>query len=211
MGAGHVDSADYVFFYGIANAIENTNVILSKILKKKKVILGQVFVLTHNSLLFDRMSANWKELSQTLHKNGARSLLSGAEKSINNYGEYICEICKYYKNPATQKRRMIYIGNLIRRVLEILASFDSLGSNDFQNLLDGMGKTKLALIANHLSHESFTRVLNPLSSPGELQDACGELLAVIKQRHPSQYDSIVIKHGISIEEATREEISPVTT
>jgi len=195
-----VDSADYVFFYGIANVIENADLVISKILNKKNVKLGQIFVLTHNSLLFDRLSTRWKELSRTLHKDGSKSALAPAEKSINNYSEYIREICKYYENPGGQKRRMIYVGNLIRRVLEILSSFDSLGSNDIQDLLNGMGKTKLALLANHLSHESFTKVLNPISSPMELQDACGDLLSVIKQRHPSQFDTIVIKHGVSIKE-----------
>lgn len=200
-----VDSADYVFFFSIATIIENVEAILSKILNSKAVKLGQLFVLTHNSLLHDRLFSKWAEDKKTIRKQASISILSSAEKSINNYNEYIREICKYYTNPVSQKRRMIYIGNLIRRVLEIIASFDSLGSNDISKLLDGMGQPKLGMIANFLSHESFTRVLNPISEPVELRDACKELLDVIKQRHPAQYESIIKRYGV--EEIKQQEAS----
>lgn len=94
---------------------------------------------------------------------------------------------------------MIYVGNVIRRVLEILATFDSLGSRGLGDMLDGGGKLKLSLIANHLSHESFTRVLNPLSTPEELQDACRELLELIRERHPVQFETIAQSHEICLE------------
>ncbi|KKK67160.1 hypothetical protein LCGC14_2956870, partial [marine sediment metagenome] len=45
-------------------------------------------------------------------------------------------------------------------------------------------------LANHLSHESFTKVLNPFNSEIELRDACEELLDVIKQSHPIQFEYI---------------------
>jgi len=56
----------------------------------------------------------------------------------------------------------------------------------------------LGLIANHLSHESFSRVLNPLSSPEELRDACGELLTLIKENHRLQYEAIAARHELSV-------------
>lgn len=93
---------------------------------------------------------------------------------------------------------MIYIGNIIRRVLEILASFDSLETNNFENMLDGMGKTRLALLANHLSHDSFSKVLDPFSSPDEIRKACQELLEVIQDRHPNQFNTIKSKFEIDL-------------
>ncbi len=191
-----VDSADYVFFYSIATVIEKAEAVLAGILGGKRLRFGQFFVLTHNSLMYDRLSAKWVDMRRSLRKQGSVSVLTAAERSINNYAEYIGEICRYYKSPGAQKRQMIYVGNLIRRVLEILSSFDSLGGSDLQTFLDGMGKPKLGLIANHLSHESFSRVLNPLSSPEELQDACGELLTLIKENHRLQYETIAARHEL---------------
>jgi hypothetical protein len=193
-----VDSADYIFFYSIATVIEKAESVLARILNVRRVKFGQVIVMTHNSLLYERLSARWADYVRCLRKEKALSIFTHADKSINNYNEYISEICKYYNNPAGQRRQMMYIGNLIRRVLEILAGFDTLGDQNLQQLLDGMGKPRLALLANHLSHESFTRVLNPLSTPEELQAACGELLDVIKERHPRQYDAIVAKYGLNL-------------
>jgi wobble nucleotide-excising tRNase len=185
-----VDSADYVYFFSIATLIEKSESILSKILAYPKLKIGQTIVLTHNSLIFERLAARWAADVYRLQKEGNVSTLSRGQRAINNYREYIIDICKYYRNPVSQKRRMIYVGNLIRRVLEILSSFDTLGRADIQQLLDGMGKPRLALIANHLSHESFTRVLNPIGSSEELRQACRDLLDVIKERHRWQYETI---------------------
>ncbi len=193
-----VDSADYIFFFSIASVIEKAEAILARILNVRRIRFGQVVVMTHNSLLFERLAARWAEHVRCLRKQDGASALVHADRSINNYNEYISEICRYYANPAGQRRQMIYIGNLIRRVLEILVSFDSLGDQNLQQVLDGMGRPRLALLANHLSHESFTRVLNPLSTPEELRGACGELLEVIRERHPRQYDAIVAKYGIDM-------------
>ena len=192
-----VDSADYVYFHSIAAVIEKAESILSRILQND-VKFGQFFVLTHNSLLHDRLACTWKDFSRSIRKENGVTVICPAEKTINNYSEYIGAICRYYQNPAAQKTRMIYIGNVIRRVLEILASFESLGSNNLQSFLDGMGKAKLAILANHLSHESFSKVLNPLSSPEELRDACREVLEVIRERHSSQYDTIKDKFDIEL-------------
>ncbi len=191
-----VDSADYVYFHSISSVIESSEKILSRIVTKK-IKFGQYFVLTHNSLLFDRLnSCKWAEWKYNLEKVNNLTLLTEASNNTNNYLEYIKEIARFLKCDKPDKRRMLFIGNIIRRVLEIIASFDNLGSNSFSSILNGMGNTKLAVLANHLSHESFTKVLNPFSDVGELKNACIELFLVIKQRHPYQYETINKKYHI---------------
>lgn len=185
-----LDSADYIYFHSIATVIEKSEQILGKILKKPNLKFGQSFVFTHNSLLFDRLNCRWAKNTKTIIKKDNMSQLVRAEKSINNYRTYIELISKYYRNPNSEKKQMIFIGNVIRRVLEIIASFNNLGSNNFQEILNGLGKPKLALLANHLSHESFAKVLNPFSTSEELVEACGELFEVIEECHPEQYKKI---------------------
>lgn len=185
-----VDSADYIFFHSITTVIEKCEKLLSIILKKEKLKFGQFFVFTHNALLYDRLTCNWSDYHKSLIKEKNRTKIVKANKKINNYAIYIDEVIKYYKNPKSDRRRMTYIGNIIRRILEILSSFDNLGKNDFQNILDGMGKSKLALLANHMSHDSFTKVLNPLQDNDELKQACQEVLEIIKENHPSQFNTI---------------------
>lgn len=185
-----VDSADYIFFHSIAAVIERNEVLLQSILKQENLKFGQFFVLTHNSLLYDRLSCNWKNYKKKIVKVDNLTKIQNCGNKINNYNIYLDEIITYYKNPQSDTRRMTYVGNLIRRVLEIIASFDNLGSNDFIGILDGMGKSKLAILANHLSHDSFSMVLNPLPDSNELQDACKELFEVIKERHPYQFKNI---------------------
>jgi hypothetical protein len=191
-----VDSADYVYFHSIAAILERCEDILSLMLSRPDVKFGQFFVFTHNSLLYDRLSCSWKEYSKCLEKRDNQSRMEQAEKCINNYTLYLDEIIMYYKNPKPDRRRMTYIGNLIRRVLEIMASFDQLGPNNFAGILDGMGKPSLAILANHLSHDSFSRVLNPLATADELRAACGQLIDVIKERHPFQYKTLSAKYQI---------------
>lgn len=199
-----VDSADYIYFHSIASVIEKTETILGKIIDKGRIRFGQIFVFTHNSILYDRMNASkWVEYAKTLEKNGSKSELVDATKQINNYLLYIKEIVAFLKTENPNNRRMIYIGNIIRRVLEILASFNNLGSNNFQDMLDGMGKPKLAILANHLSHESFTKVMNPFSSSEELKRACKELFEVIETQHPLQYEAI--QKRFNIDEILNEE------
>ncbi len=192
-----VDSSDYVYFHSITSVIEKSEQILTKILDKE-VKFGQVFVFTHNSLFYNRLSCKWSNKCKSIKKEDGVTVFCKTEKMINNYHEYIKAICKYYKNPVSQKSRMIYIGNIIRRVLEILASFDSLETNKFEDILDGMGKTRLALLANHLSHDSFSKVLDPFSNPDEIRKACQELLEVIQDRHPNQFNTIQSKFEIDL-------------
>ncbi|GHV93101.1 hypothetical protein AGMMS50268_36040 [Spirochaetia bacterium] len=196
-----VDSADYIYFHSIASVLEKSELLLTKIINKGKITFGQVFVLTHNSLLYDRLN-KWAEMSKAIEKIDNKSVLCKASKQINNYQIYIKEIILFIKTERPNARRMILIGNIIRRVLEILASFDSLESNNFQDILDGMGKPKLALLANHLSHDSFSKVLNPFSSSDELKNACFELLEVIKEWHPNQYETIRMKYELDTIEHT---------
>ena len=184
-----VDSADFIYFHSITALIENLEDILAKILNKQNVIIGQIIVMTHNSLLYDRLFRNF-EFKRSLTKIENVSLLVPAEKTMNNYKIYLQYILRYYKNPKKNRKDMIFIGTMIRRVLEILANFNNLDDNKFDRYVIDLGKPKLALLANHLSHESFTKVLNPFNSEKELQKACEELLEVIKSCHPVQYEYI---------------------
>lgn len=184
-----VDSADYNYFHSITALLENVEVILQKILKKNNLKIGQIIVLTHNSLLHDRLSQNF-EINKTIKKIENKSTMTSSEKTVNNYKTYLEYIIRYYENPRTTKKDMIFIGNIIRRVLEILSNFNNLDNNSFDKYIIGIGKPKLALISNHLSHEFFTKVLNPLTSELELKEACKELLDVIKESHPEQYKFI---------------------
>lgn len=184
-----VDSADYNYFHSITALLENLEIVLQRILKKRNLKVGQVIVLTHNSLLHDRLAQNF-DLNKTIKKVDNFSVMTSSEKTTNNYKTYLEYIIRYYKNPKSNKKDMIFIGNIIRRVLEILSNFNNLDSNNFRDFILGIGKPKLAIISNHLSHESFTKVLNPLSSEDELQEACKELLEVIQESHPEQYKFI---------------------
>ena len=194
-----VDSADYVYFHSISAIIEKCENIVSKITGAKNVKFGQFFVFTHNSVLFDRLnSGGWAEVRQQIDKVGNVSVIADIAKNTNNYLEYVKEVVRFLKSEKPDKRRMLFIGNVIRRILEIVASFDNMGSNNFQGILDGMGKQRLAILANHLSHESFTKTLNPFSEPAELRLACIDLLQVIKERHPFQYETINAKYEVDV-------------
>jgi len=186
-----VDSADYVYFHSITAVIEKCEKILSRIVGINNIRFGQMFVLTHNSVLYDRLSSSrWPSTSLQVEKIDSLSVFSPSTKNTNNYLEYVKEIVRFLKKDRPDKRRMLFIGNVVRRVLEIMASFDNMGSNSFEEILDGMGQSKLAILANHMSHESFTKVMNPFADQGEMKLACVELLRVIKERHPYQYQKI---------------------
>lgn len=184
-----VDSADYHYFHSITAMLENLEEILKRILNKSSLKLGQIMVFTHNSLLYDRLYKNF-ETKKTIQKVDNYTIMSRSEKTMNNYKIYLEYIIRFYKEPKKSRKDMIFIGTLIRRVLEILSNFNNLGSNDFSGYVVSIGKPKLALLANHLSHESFTKVLNPLNSEIELQEACKELFEVIERSHPVQYEYI---------------------
>lgn len=184
-----VDSADFIYFHSITAFIENMELVLKKILNTKILKFGQIMVMTHNSLLHDRLSKSF-QFRRSITRIENISIFSPSEKTMNNYKIYLQYIIRYYKNPKKNRKDMIFIGTLIRRVLEILSNFNNLDKNDFNQYILDIGKPKLALLANHLSHESFTKVLNPFNSEIELRDACEELLDVIKQSHPIQFEYI---------------------
>ncbi len=184
-----VDSADYIYFHSIAALIEHVESILKRILGKNSLKVGQLIVFTHNSLLHDRLSHNF-EYRRIILKEDNVSILTSSPKTINNYRLYIEYIARFIKNPRSTRKEKIFIGNMIRRCLEIITNFNDLDSNSFEAQLVDSGKPKLALLANHLSHDSFSKVLNPLNSEQELVTACKELLEVIKEYHPKQYDYI---------------------
>lgn len=192
-----VDSADYVYFYSIANAIENIESMLSAIIDED-IHFGQFFVFTHNALLFERLAARWQNYRKAIAKRNNATVIEDVDKTINNYFEYISVICRYFQNPRAVKANRIFVGNVIRRVLEILSNFENLGSNDVQTIIDGTGKQRLSMIANHMSHETFAKVIDPLSSTEELQAACREVLELIKDRHYPQYQTIQEKFGVEI-------------
>jgi len=184
-----VDSADYIYFHSITALLENIEAILNKILVKSNLKIGQIIVMTHNSLLYERLHKNF-ELKRTIRKVDNVTEIALSDRTMNNYKIYLEYIVRYYKNPRKNRKDMIFIGTLIRRVLEILSNFNDLSSNEFTKYILDIGKPKLSLLANHLSHESFTKVLNPFNSENELKEACKELLEVIEISHPVQYKYI---------------------
>lgn len=183
-----VDSADYIFFHGITSLIENIENILAKILKKEKITIGQHIVFTHNSLLYNRLTQNFS-FHKKMIKKDQKTTLKNADKIENNYKLYIEAISEFYKKEESNQKDKILIGNLIRRVLEIVISFNELNSNNVSIVKD-YGKPTLGLIANHLSHENFSKVLTPLPTDDEMKKACKELFEVIEELHPKQYEYI---------------------
>ncbi len=183
-----LDSADYIFFHSITSLIENIESVLSKILGNKPVNFSQHIVFTHNSLLFNRLGQNFNLLKK-INKVNQKTILTDAEKLESNYKLYIESICSFYKKENTDQREKIFIGNAIRRVLEILISFNELNNNNVSIIKD-YGKPTLGMIANHLSHENFFKVLNPLPTDHEMTIACKELFEIIKENHPKQHEYI---------------------
>ena len=102
-------------------------------------------------------------------KKNQKTTLKNADKIENNYKLYIEAISEFYKKEETSQKDKILIGNLIRRVLEIVISFNELNSNNVSIVKD-YGKPTLGLIANHLSHENFSKVLTPLPTDDEMKN-----------------------------------------
>lgn len=124
-----------------------------------------------------------------MNKINQKSKLLNADKLENNYKLYLKIISDFYKKDESEPEEKIFIGNAIRRVLEIIISFNELNNNNVSIVKD-YGKPKLGMIANHLSHESFSKVLNPLPTDDEMKKACKELFEIIEENHPRQYEYI---------------------
>ena len=83
-----VDSADYIYFHSITTVIERAETILASILGMDNLKFGQIFVLTHNSLLHDRLCCAWKIIkSRAIKKENGVTIMCDAGKTINNYNE----------------------------------------------------------------------------------------------------------------------------
>jgi len=190
-----VDSADYIFFHSITSLIENVEKVLARILNHDEVKIGQHIVFTHNSLLFNRLTQNFS-FYKKMHKVNQKTMLQKADKFENNYKIYMDAITDFYKSEQSSEREKIFIGNIIRRVLEILISFNELNSKN-SSIIKDYGKPTLGLIANHLSHDNFSKVLNPLPSDHEMRKACEELFEVIQAYHPKQYEYLDEQYQIS--------------
>jgi hypothetical protein len=183
-----LDSADYIFFHSITSLIENIEKVLSKILGNKPISFGQHIVFTHNSLLFNRLTQNFT-ICKKMNKINQKTVFLKADKLENNYKLYLEIISEFYKKDESEAKEKIFIGNAIRRVLEIIISFNELNNNTISTVKD-YGKPTLGMIANHLSHESFSKVLNPLPTDNEMKKACKELFELIKEFHPKQHEYI---------------------
>lgn len=183
-----LDSADYIFFHSITSLIENIEKILAKILQKDSINLGQHIVFTHNALLFNRLTQNFT-LHKKIQKVDKKTKLQNADKLEDNYKVYLEIISDFYKKEQTEQREKIFIGNIIRRILEVIISFNELNSNNVSIIKD-YGKPTLGLIANHLSHDSFSKVINPLPTDIEMKKACQELFELIQEYHPKQFEYI---------------------
>jgi len=180
-----VDSSDYEKFYSFISVIENFNNILIKIFKNDKINIGQIFIFTHNALLYERFSKklNYFILSMDNHK----TIITKPRKKVSliTFSSYIKKITYHIKKlecPNTKD-----IGNNIRRLLEIICSVENIDNNEITII---NASSKLNAIVNHLSHESIERILDPLPKSYEYIEACIEVIEEIKKRMPILYKSI---------------------
>jgi ATP-dependent helicase/DNAse subunit B len=91
--------------------------------------------------------------------------------SLATFSSYIRKITNYIKKLECSNTKDI--GNYIRRVLEIICSVENIDNNAITNL---NASSKLNALANHLSHESIERILDPLPKSHEYIAACIELI-----------------------------------
>jgi hypothetical protein len=183
-----VDSSDYQKFYSFVALIENLQKILRNIYGNSELNLGQFLIFTHNALLFERLANNRDGrdifiLSLEDHKtiiNKPKSRIS-----LITFSSYIKKITDHIKEMNGSNNPEI--GNYIRRVLEIISSFENIDTNKILNLNES---SKLNTLANHLSHESIERMLDPLPESYEYIEACIELIEEIEKRVPNLYKTI---------------------
>lgn len=197
-----IDSSDYQKFYSFISVIENFDNILRTIYKNDEIELGQLIILTHNALLYERLinSQTVNEYYQLFQKDNRTMLFKPDRKvALTTFSSYLKKITNYIKNQDSDCKE---IGNYIRRVLEIVASIENVNNNKIENL---NASSKLNALANHLSHESLERILDPLPETHEYNLACIELIEEIQRRIPNLYDTIKVKYldNIEIEEYRR--------
>lgn len=194
-----IDSSDYQKFYSFISVIENFDNILRTIYKNDEIELGQLIILTHNALLYERLinSQSVNEYYQLFQKDNKTTLFKPDNKvALTTFSSYLKKITNYIKNQDSDCKE---IGNYIRRILEIVASIENVSNNKIENL---NASSKLNALANHLSHESLERILDPLPETHEYNLACIELIEEIQRRIPNLYDTIKVKYldDIEIEE-----------
>lgn len=186
-----VDSSDYEKFYSFISVIENFEKILKNIYNNPDIHFGQIIIFTHNALLYERFINSQKLSHYTLTLENSNTIILKPKKkiSLSTFSSYIKKITGYIKrmNEANTKD----IGNYIRRVLEIICSVENIDTNEITNL---SGSSKLNALANHLSHESIERMLDPLPYSYEYIEACIELIEEVQNRMPYLYKSIVEKY-----------------
>jgi len=183
-----VDSSDYEKFYSFISVIENLDKILKNIYHNQEIEFGQLIIFTHNALLYERFINSGKLTFYILTVENNITIIEKPKKKISlaTFSSYIKKITGYIKR--MDDKNIKDIGNYIRRVLEIICSVENIDSNKITNINTS---SKLNAIANHLSHESIERMLDPLPITHEYIEACIELVEEIQIRMPYLYKTIV--------------------
>lgn len=186
-----IDSSDYQKFYSFISVIENFDSILRAIYKNEEIELGQFIILTHNALLYERLINSQKaQHFQLFQEDGKTKIIKPKKKvSLTTFSSYLRKVTNYIKNMERSNNKDI--GNYIRRILEIIASIENVDNNKIVNL---NASSKLNALANHLSHESLERMLDPIPQTHEYVVACIELIEEIQRRIPALYHTIVANY-----------------
>jgi regulator of replication initiation timing len=186
-----VDSSDYDKFYSFISVIENFDNILMGIFKNAEIKFGQILIFTHSALLYERFinSGNLDFFLLQMDNNKTTIVKPKKKISLTTFSSYIKKVTNYIKRMSDSNTKDI--GNYIRRILEIICSVENIDTNEIKNI---NSSSKLNALANHLSHESIERILDPLPITWEYIEACIELIEEIKKRMPYLYKSIVEKY-----------------
>lgn len=190
-----VDSSDYQKFYSFISVIENFDNILCAIYRNNEIELGQLIILTHNALLYERLINSQSVSYYQIFQKDNKTIIEKPENKValTTFSSYIKKVTDYIKNEESDCKE---IGNYIRRILEIVASIENVSNNKIENL---NASSKLNALANHLSHESLERILDPLPETHEYNLACIELIEEIQRRIPKLYMTIKVKYLDDIE------------
>jgi len=180
-----VDSSDYEKFYSFISVIENFNNILAKIFDNKEIKFGQIFIFTHNALLFERFSKKLNHYLLSIENYRTAIIKAKNRTSLTTFSSYVKKITDYIKKMEVRNAKNI--GNYIRRLLEIICSVENIDNNTITIV---NASSKLNALINHLSHESIERILDPLPASFEYIEACIEVIEEIEKRMPVLYDSI---------------------
>ena len=186
-----IDSSDIQKFYSFISVIENFNSILQAIYRNKEIELGQFIILTHNALLYERLINSQTVTHYQLSQENSKTKITKPKKKVGltTFSSYLKKVTNYIKGMERSNNKEI--GNYIRRILEIIASIENVDNNKIESL---NATSKLNALANHLSHESLERILDPLPETHEYVEACIELIEEIRRRIPTLYYTIIKKY-----------------